>query len=242
MAKVLEVNHIEVRYGRTRAVSDVSFAVEEGKLCALLGANGAGKTTTLKAISGLLSLSSGGVNFLGASTAGLAPHTIARRGVAHVPEGRGLLPTISVLENLKIGLLGGKRRDGSEIESVFGYFPQLRSRLHQPAGLLSGGEQQMLSIARALLKKPRLLMVDEMSLGLAPKLVEQLMEILVELARSGLSVLCVEQNTKLVLRYASYGYVLETGRTIMEGPASDLASDPRIVEAYLGRTPAAGVS
>jgi branched-chain amino acid transport system ATP-binding protein len=235
VAKILEVSHIEVRYGRTRAVSDVSFDIEQGSLYALLGANGAGKTTTLRAISGLLPLARGGIRFLGTSTAGLAAHTVARRGIAHVPEGRGLLPTISVMENLKIGLLGTKAQDGSAIESILGYFPQLRARLAQPAGLLSGGEQQMLSIARALLKKPRLLMVDEMSLGLAPNLVEQLMEVLVELVRSGLSVLCVEQNTKLILRYATYGYVLETGRTIMDGPAAELAADPRVVEAYLGK-------
>ena len=235
MARVLDVSHIEVRYGRTRAVSDVTFGVDEGNLCALLGANGAGKTTTLRAISGLLPLSKGSVHFLGESTAGLAAHTIARRGIAHVPEGRGLLPTISVMENLKVGLLGRKTKDGSEIEAVLAFFPQLRDRLGQPAGLLSGGEQQMLSIARALLKKPRLLMVDEMSLGLAPKLVEQLMEVLVELTRSGLSIVCVEQNTKLILRYATYGYVLETGYTIMEGAAADLAVDPRVVEAYLGK-------
>jgi branched-chain amino acid transport system ATP-binding protein len=240
-SRVLDVDHIEVRYGRTRAVSDVTFSVEEGSLCALLGANGAGKTTTLRAISGLLPLAKGSISFAGAPTAGLAPHTIARRGISHVPEGRGLLPTISVGENLKIGLLG-TRQDSQSFETAFTYFPQLRGRLDQPAGLLSGGEQQMLSIARAILKKPRLLMVDEMSLGLAPKLIEQLMEVMVELTRSGLSVLCVEQNTRLILRYASHGYVLETGRTIIDGPAAELAADPRIVEAYLGKARGAGKS
>lgn len=235
MDNVLEVREIEVRYGRTRAVSNVSFSVAPGTLCALLGANGAGKTTTLRSISGLLPPSRGSIHFQGQLISGLVPHLIARRGVAHVPEGRGLLPTISVAENLKIGLLGSKQSETEAIERVLGYFPQLRERQRQEAGLLSGGEQQMLSIARALLKKPKLLMVDEMSLGLAPKVVEQLMEVLLELSRSGLAVLCVEQNTKLILRYASYGYVLETGRTVTEGPASALAADPKIVEAYLGR-------
>lgn len=234
---LLEVRNLQVCYGRRVAVSDVSLSVPAGQFVALLGANGAGKSTTLRAISGLAAISHGTVRFASDSLAGLPVHAIARRGIAHVPEGRGVLPRLTVEENLQAGALGHPEpaRIGALREQVFGYFPVLRSRLGQPAGLLSGGEQQMLSLARALLKSPRLLMIDEMSLGLAPQVVEQLMQVLVELTRQGVSVLCVEQNTRLVLKYALHGYVLETGRSTIEGPGAQLLSDERIVKAYLGR-------
>ena len=233
---LLDVKEICVRYGRMVALDGVSFAVPEGAFVAVIGANGAGKTTTLRAISGLLRITQGSIAFADQDISQLAPHSIARRGIAHVPEGRGLLANISVRENLKIGAIGNadSTRVDAIYDRVFGYFPTLKERLDQPAGVLSGGEQQMLSIARALLQSPKLLMVDEMSLGLAPKVVDELMNVLADLTRQGVSVLCVEQNTRLVLKYAAYGYVLETGRTTIEGEGAKLLTDERIVQAYLG--------
>jgi len=234
---LLEVRDICVRYGRMQALSGVSLSVPKGEMITLLGANGAGKSTTLRTISGLLRADSGSITFEGASITQQRPHTISRRGIAHVPEGRGLLPAISVAENLKLGSLGHKNKEElSRIrDQILTFFPVLRERLRAPAGVLSGGEQQMLSIARALLKSPRLLMIDEMSLGLAPRVVEEILQVVVELTKTGMSVLCVEQNTQLILRYASYGYVLETGKTTMEGKAADLLTDEKVVRAYLGR-------
>jgi branched-chain amino acid transport system ATP-binding protein len=233
---LLEVKNLHVRFGRMTALSDVSLAVPKGALVALIGANGAGKTTSLRTISGLVRARQGSILFEGRDISRERPHAIARSGLAHVPEGRGLLPGINVAENLKLG--AAINPDQTSIpklyELVFGYFPVLRQRLHQTAGMLSGGEQQMLSLARALLQSPKLLMVDEMSLGLAPQIVEDLMRVLVDLTRLGTSVLCVEQNTQLVLKHASYGYVLEVGRTVLDGPGHDLLGDVRVIHAYLG--------
>jgi branched-chain amino acid transport system ATP-binding protein len=233
---LLEVKSIRVRYGRMEALTDVSLAVPRGGFVALLGANGAGKTTTLRTISGLLRATQGSISFDGTDISGRAPHLIARGGIAHVPEGRGLLPGISVGENLKIGALANmdKSRIPALYDQVFAYFPILKQRQSQLAGVLSGGEQQMLSIARALLQSPKLLMVDEMSLGLAPKIVEELMNVLGDLTTKGVSVLCVEQNTRIVLSRASYGFVMETGRTVVHGESAGLLKDDRIVRAYLG--------
>ncbi|MCO5089665.1 ABC transporter ATP-binding protein [Bosea sp. (in: a-proteobacteria)] len=239
---MLEVSHLRVRYGRMLAVSDISLSVPAGKLVAVVGANGAGKSTTLRAISGLVRPDQGEIRFDGRSIVGARAHSIARLGIAHVPEGRGLLPSLTVDENLRLGSYG--RAAGGDIaadrERIFGYFPALRARLAQPASVLSGGEQQMLSIARALLKAPRLLMIDEMSLGLAPRLAQQIMEVVVELARSGIAVLCVEQNTRLVLRHADHGYVIETGKTVLEGSGAELLANDGIANAYLGSAQAAG--
>lgn len=233
---LLEVRSIEVRYGRMAALTGVSIEVPLGGFVAMLGANGAGKTTTLRTISGLVRARQGSIWFDGKNITNSPAYEIARQGIAHVPEGRGLLPGISVSENLKIGALGNpdKTRLPSLYDRVFGYFPLLRNRLRQPAGVLSGGEQQMLSIARALLQSPKLLIVDEMSLGLAPKIVEELMTVLVDLTQHGVSILCVEQNTRIVLKHASFGYVLETGRTVASGTSDTLMGDDRIVRAYLG--------
>jgi branched-chain amino acid transport system ATP-binding protein len=239
---LLEVKSIRVRYGRMVALSDVSLAVPNGGFVALLGANGAGKTTTLRTISGLLRATQGSIHFDGRDISQTRAHVIARQGIAHVPEGRGLLPGISVAENLKIGALANpdKARVPALYDQVFGYFPILRERMGQAAGVLSGGEQQMLSIARALLQAPKLLMVDEMSLGLAPKIVDELMTVLVDLTGKGVSVLCVEQNTRAVLTHATMGYVMETGRTVASGASAELLADDRIVRAYLGgKRPAA---
>ena len=233
---LLEVRSIGVRYGRMAALTDVSVEVARGGFVAMLGANGAGKTTTLRTISGLIRAHKGSIWFDGKDISQSRAHEIARQGIAHVPEGRGLLPGISVFENLKIGALANRDRTRlpSLYDQVFGYFPLLRERLRQSAGVLSGGEQQMLSIARALLQSPKLLMVDEMSLGLAPKIVEELMTVLVDLTHRGVSILCVEQNTRIVLKHASFGYVFETGRTVASGTSEDLRGDDRIVRAYLG--------
>ncbi len=234
---LLEVKSIRVRYGRVVALTDISLAVPRGGFVVLLGANGAGKTTTLRTISGLLRAAEGSIAFDGNDISNVSAHLIARRGIAHVPEGRGLLPGISVAENLKIGALANtdKKRLPALYDQVFAYFPILKERMGQAAGVLSGGEQQMLSIARALLQSPKLLMVDEMSLGLAPKVVEEIMSVLVDLTRKGVSILCVEQNTRIVLSRASSGYVIETGRTVAHGTGAELAADDRIVRAYLGK-------
>lgn len=236
----LRVKNLRVSYGRMLAVKNVSLEVEPGKLIAIVGANGAGKSTTLRAISGLLRPSEGSIELASASLVGLGPHTIARRGVVHVPEGRGLLPGLTVMENLRLGEYGHNRTGAGKMtrDRVLELFPSLRERLNAPAAVLSGGEQQMLSIARVLLKSPRILMIDEMSLGLAPKLVQQILEVVMELVRTGIGVLCVEQSTKLILRHAHYAYVMETGQTVLEGTGPDLLSDETVVRSYLGHTAA----
>ncbi len=233
---MLEVKNLGVRYGKMRAVSDVSIRVGKGQLVALVGANGAGKSTTLRAVSGLVQPDAGTILLDGKSIVGQPAFRIARSGVAHVPEGRGVLSTLSVAENLKLGAMNRPSAEGLERdqEQVFAFFPILKQRFGQIAGLLSGGEQQMLSIGRALLSAPKLLIVDEMSLGLAPKLVHELMAVIVQLARSGMAVLCVEQNTQLILKYADHGYVIETGELALEGPAKELAVNPKVIETYLG--------
>lgn len=236
---MLEVNSLAVRYGKMRAVSDVSLSVAAGELVGLVGANGAGKSTTLRAISGLVRPVAGTITLRGASLVGESSFRIARRGVAHVPEGRGVLTTLSVAENLKLGVMNRPSVDGLDADQarVFEFFPVLKQRMGQLAGLLSGGEQQMLSIARALLTAPKLLIVDEMSLGLAPKLVHELMAVVVQLAKAGMAVLCVEQNTQLILKYADHGYVMETGRTVIKGTGCELSSNAQIVNSYLGHAP-----
>lgn len=235
---MLEVKNLAVRYGKMRAVSDVSIQVPRGQLVALVGANGAGKSTTLRAVSGLVQPDAGTILLDGKSIVGESAFRIARRGIGHVPEGRGVLSTLSVAENLKLGAMNRPSTEGlqRDQEKVFDFFPILKKRHGQLAGLLSGGEQQMLSIGRALLSAPKLLIIDEMSLGLAPKLVHELMAVVVQLARSGMAVLCVEQNTKLILKYADHGYVIETGRTVLEGSGLDLSRNDQIVNSYLGHS------
>lgn len=234
---LLEVRNVRIRYGAMLAVDDVSIAVPQKALVALVGANGAGKTTLLKAISGLVDLSGGEIVFDDQRISRESPHRIARLGIGHVPEGRGVLPEISVAENLQIGAF--RRRDpafrAEDEAMVLQLFPVLAQRWRQPAAVLSGGEQQMLSIGRALMKRPKLLIVDEMSLGLAPMLVRDLMAILVGLVERGLSVLCVEQNTALVLKHAAYAYVLQNGRVAQEGPGASLLGHVALHHAYLGK-------
>ncbi len=234
---MLEVDCLEVAYGSIRALHRVSLRVDAGGICTLVGANGAGKTTTLRAISGLQRVSSGSVRFCGENITNLPPHEIVARGLLHVPEGRMIFTNLTVLENLRMGAY--LRKDKSFIEKDFDFmfelFPRLREREKQVAGTLSGGEQQMLAIARALMGRPKLLMLDEPSLGIAPLLVRAIFEKIVEVNRElGLTVLLVEQNAHLALEVSSYGYVLETGNVLFQDRADVLRANPRVQEAYLG--------
>jgi branched-chain amino acid transport system ATP-binding protein len=233
---LLEVEGLEAGYGDVVVLRDVSFTVEEGQVAAILGPNGAGKTTTLRAVSGLLR-PAGRVTFDGNDLVGLKPEAIARFGIAHVPEGRGTFAGLSVEENLRVGAY--LRRDGNgvgeDLERCFTYFPRLRERRGDAAGNLSGGEQQMLAMARGLMLRPRLLLLDEPSLGLAPVLTKELFRILGEIARDQrTTLLVVEQNANLVLRLADYAYVLEAGRIVLEGDAERMKGEERVQHAYLG--------
>ena len=232
---LLKVNNINVYYGSIHAVKDISFEVNEGEIVSLIGANGAGKSTILKCVSGLLRSRTGSVEFNGQAISGTVPHKIVNMGIAHVPEGRRIFQNLTVEENLQ---MGGYTRKATEIapaiEDVFKRFPRLLERRRQIAGTLSGGEQQMLAIGRALMSKPRLMMLDEPSMGLAPILVEQVFDIILELKRSGTTVLLVEQNARMALSIADRGYVLETGRIVLSAPAKDLLVNDAVRAAYLG--------
>jgi len=232
---VLEVRDLHVSYGEIRALKGVSFGVGQGEVVALLGNNGAGKTTTLRAVSGMLAAREGNVLFEGTSLLGVASHAIVRLGITHVPEGRRIFNRLSVVENLEMGAFtrsdAGVRED---IDRVFSIFPRLKERRDQVAGTLSGGEQQMLAIGRALMAKPRLLLLDEPSMGLAPVLVEQIFETVLTINKQGVTILLVEQNAAMALSIAGRGYVLETGGIVLEGTARDLADNPEVRRAYLG--------
>jgi branched-chain amino acid transport system ATP-binding protein len=230
----LRVEALEAGYGKAQVLFGVDLEVVENELVALLGANGAGKTTLLRAISGLVRPWSGRVLLEGQDLGGLSPAKRARMGLGHVPEGRQLFPLMTVEENLRLGaafLAPGREREG--YERVYGLFPRLAERRRQLAGTLSGGEQQMLAIGRALMGFPKILLVDEPSLGLSPRLAEEVLLALEAVAREGVGVLLVEQNVALTLDVAERGYVLEQGKVVLEGPASALAQDPRVREAYL---------
>ena len=233
---VLSLKGVEAGYGRITALHGIDLEVRAGEIVTLLGANGAGKTTTLKTISGLVRATAGSVTFEGQELVGKKASDIARLGVVHVPEGRHVLRGLSVRENLELG--GFTVRDASErkrrMERAFSLFPILAQRQHQDGSLLSGGEQQMLAIGRALMHGPRVLLLDEPSMGLAPKLVIETFRIIKDLNKSGVTILLVEQNARLALKLASYGYVLETGSIRMSGEAAALSADNSIVEAYLG--------
>jgi branched-chain amino acid transport system ATP-binding protein len=234
LAPLLELEDVEARYGPIRALHGVSIAVGEADVVALLGANGAGKTTTLRAVSGTVRRS-GRIVFDGRSLERLSPERAARAGIAHVPEGRGTFAELSVRENLRLGAWTRRGRMQAEQERVLGYFPVLAERAGQPAGTLSGGEQQMLALGRALMARPRLLMLDEPSLGLAPLVVASIFSILRRLNEDqGLAVLLVEQNATLALEAASTAYVLETGRVALSGPADELRAHESVRRSYLG--------
>jgi branched-chain amino acid transport system ATP-binding protein len=232
---MLKVNDIHVYYDAIHALKGISFTVDEGELVTLLGANGAGKTTTLKTLSGLLRPRQGSIVLAGAALERLAPHEIVRLGVAHVPEGRKVFPRFTVLENLQIGAYSRPKTSlGPELEFVYEMFPRLKERQKQYAGTLSGGEQQMLAIGRALMAKPKLLLLDEPSMGLAPKFVEQILERIRAINRAGVTILLVEQNAAMALAISHRAYVLETGSIQLQGDAADLAGSDLVRQAYLG--------
>jgi branched-chain amino acid transport system ATP-binding protein len=234
---MLEITDLIVSYGAIRALHGISLRVEAGAIVTLIGGNGAGKTTTLRAISGMVRPRSGTIRFDGRDITGLPPHEVVGLGLAHSPEGRMVFANLTVLENLHMGayLQRDKAWIASELEFVFHMFPRLRERAEQAAGTLSGGEQQMLAIGRALMSRPRFLMLDEPSLGIAPLLVKEIFGRLVELNRDRkLPILLVEQNANLALEVSHFGYVLETGRVILSGPAQELRSNSEVRNAYLG--------
>jgi branched-chain amino acid transport system ATP-binding protein len=232
---MLEVTDLHVYYGQIHALKGISFRVGRGEIVTLLGNNGAGKTTTLRTLSGLLAPQQGDVRFEGASLLGIAAHDVVLKGITHVPEGRRIFNRLSVVENLEMGAY--TRSDAAiaeDMDHVFTTFPRLKERRTQVAGTLSGGEQQMLAIGRALMARPRLLLLDEPSMGLAPVLVEQIFETVLAINRQGVTVLLVEQNAAMALSIAERGYVLETGRLPLEGAARELADNPEVRRAYLG--------
>ena len=235
MGEILRVDNINVYYGAIHAIKGISFHVDEGEIVTLIGANGAGKSTTLQTISGLLRSKTGCIEFCGENISRLQPHKIVERGLAQVPEGRRIFLQMTVQENLDMGAYtqGGSGVD-AELEKVFAQFPRLKERRKQIAGTLSGGEQQMLAMGRALMSKPRLLMLDEPSMGLAPLLVEQIFDIIGELNRSGTTILLVEQNAQMALSIAHRAYVLETGKIVKQGEAQALMHDDDVRRAYLG--------
>ena len=233
---MLEVKDLEVYYGVIQAIKGISFHVEEGEVIALIGANGAGKTTTLQTITGMLNAQAGSIQFEGTELTKIPGHKIVSMGMAHVPEGRRVFAQLSVLENLKLGAY--TRKDKTEIEEslkrVYKSFPRLEERKNQLAGTLSGGEQQMLAMGRALMSKPRIILMDEPSMGLSPIFVNEIFDIIREVSESGTTVLLVEQNAKKALSIADRAYVLETGSITMDGKAEDLLNDEAVQKAYLG--------
>ncbi len=233
---MLVVEDLHVSYGAIRAIHGVTLRVDAGEIVTLIGSNGAGKTTTLKAISGLTRVTRGSVKYEGREITGMPPHGIVRLGMAHAPEGRGIFANLTVQENLAMGAFIRKDAAGikSDTERVFTLFPRLKERIKQRAGTLSGGEQQMLSIGRALLTRPRLLLLDEPSLGLAPQVVQTIFRIIREINATGTTILLVEQNASMALQVAHRAYVLEVGSVAMEGPAKELAQSDQIRRAYLG--------
>ena len=233
---MLTLENIYVGYGAIEALKGVSMHVEQGEVITLIGANGAGKTTTLRTITGLLNPRQGRVTFEGEDISGTPTHKLVARGIAMSPEGRGVFANLTVRENLQMGayLKKDKRQIQEDMENGFRLFPRLKERESQKAGALSGGEQQMLAMARALMSRPRLLLLDEPSLGLAPLVVHTIFEAIEEIRGEGTTILLVEQNAHAALGHSDRAYVLETGRIVMEGPSKELAADPRIKEAYLG--------
>ena len=232
---MLKVNNINVYYGSIHAVKDVSFEVHQGEVVTLIGANGAGKSTILQTVSGLLRSKTGSVEFLGENLGGVPAHKVVNKGLAHVPEGRRVFLQMTVEENLEMGAYTRPAIEiADSIADVYERFPRLKERRKQIAGTLSGGEQQMLAMGRALMSKPQLLMLDEPSMGLAPLLIEQIFDIIKELHAAGTTILLVEQNAQMALSVADRGYVLETGRIVSTGTGADLLNDDSVKKAYLG--------
>nr|WP_326185672.1 ABC transporter ATP-binding protein [uncultured Oscillibacter sp.] len=233
---MLEIKDLNVFYGAIHALKGISLTVGDGELVSLIGANGAGKTTTLHTISGLLRASSGSIALDGTDLQKVRPNTIINLGLAHVPEGRHVFARMTVEENLRMGayIIKDQKKIAENLEKVYGHFPRLRERRRQLAGTLSGGEQQMLATGRALMTVPKIVLMDEPSMGLSPLLVKEIFSIIEELHRSGITILLVEQNAKMALAVSDRAYVLETGTISMEGAAADLATDDRVRKAYLG--------
>jgi branched-chain amino acid transport system ATP-binding protein len=234
---MLELRNLTVSYGAITALRGISLSVPDGKIVTLIGANGAGKTTTLKTVSGLLKPKAGQIFYHGKNIAGLPPHQIVKLGLSHVPEGRMIFANLTVMENLQMGayLQRDRQAVGRELDFVFATFPRLQEREKQIAGTLSGGEQQMLAIGRALMSRPKLLLLDEPSLGLAPLLVKTIFEKIVEINRQqGITILLVEQNANLALEVSNFGYVLETGKITLQGDSAVLRQNPQVKSAYLG--------
>lgn len=233
----LEIRDLHVSYGGIRALKGIDLTVEEGQIVTLIGANGAGKSTTLRAISGLQKPQSGSILYGGEELVGLPAKEIVRRGIIHVPEGRRVFPDMTVAENLKIGAFLRKDKDSiaSDMDYVYSLFPRLKERSWQPAGTLSGGEQQMLAVGRALMSRPKVLMMDEPSLGLAPLIVKDIFSIIRRVNADGITVLLIEQNANAALRIADYGYVLETGVIALTGTGEELLRNESVREAYLGK-------
>ena len=231
---MLKVEDMHVYYGAIHAIKGVSFEVGEGEIVALIGANGAGKSTILKTVSGLMHPRSGSISFCGDDIARTDAYKLLRHGLAHVPEGRRIFQQMTVQDNLEMGAFIHKEVNKDDLERVFNYFPRLKERRKQIAGTLSGGEQQMLAMSRALMSRPKLMMLDEPSMGLAPILVEQIFEIIKELHKAGTTILLVEQNAQAALSVADRGYVLETGKVVTSGTGAELLVSPAIKKAYLG--------
>lgn len=235
MSNILEIKDLNVRFGGIRAVDGISMNAQEGKIITLIGANGAGKSTILRSVSGIVRPTSGDILLNGESIVGLSPDKIVARGVTLVPEGRRVFPNLTVLENLKIGAYLRKDKLSNDLEYVYSLFPRLRERHWQHAGTLSGGEQQMLAVGRALMSRPKLIMMDEPSLGLAPLVVRDIFDIIVTINKAGITVLLNEQNANLALKIADYGYVIETGRLTLTGTGDELLHNESVKEAYLGK-------
>ncbi|QCB48425.1 ABC transporter ATP-binding protein [Hydrogenophaga sp. PAMC20947] len=233
---LLKVSGLKVAYGGIKAVKGVDLEVHEGELISLIGSNGAGKTTTMKAITGSLGFEAGDIEYLGESIKGRGPWDLVRQGLVMVPEGRGVFTRMSITENLQMGAYIRKDKEGiaKDIERMFGIFPRLRERKDQLAGTMSGGEQQMLAMARALMSQPKVLLLDEPSMGLSPIMVDKIFEVVRDVAAQGVTILLVEQNAQRALQIAARGYVMDSGEITMTGTGKDLLVDPRVREAYLG--------
>ncbi|AOJ69700.1 MULTISPECIES: ABC transporter ATP-binding protein [Burkholderia] len=233
---MLKIKGLQVNYGGIQAVKGVDMEVRQGELVTLIGANGAGKTTTMKAITGLKPYSAGDIEYDGHSIKGVPPHELLKRGLAMVPEGRGIFARMSIVENMQMGAYLRNDKDGikKDVDRMFGFFPRLKERATQLAGTLSGGEQQMLAMARAILSKPKLLLLDEPSMGLSPIMVEKIFEVVRTISKEGITVLLVEQNARLALQAADRGYVMDSGTVTMEGDAKQMLDDPKVRAAYLG--------
>ncbi len=233
---MLKIKGLQVNYGGIQAVKGVDMEVAQGELVTLIGANGAGKTTTMKAITGLKPYSAGDIEYQGQSIKGVPAHELLKRGLAMVPEGRGIFARMSIIENMQMGAYLRNDSDAiqSDVERMFAYFPRLKERAKQLAGTLSGGEQQMLAMSRALISRPKLLLLDEPSMGLSPIMVEKIFEVVRDISKEGLTVLLVEQNARLALQAANRGYVMDSGSVTMSGDAKQMLDDPKVRAAYLG--------